>query len=646
MRLISFDLETELIAPGYQAPAPVCLSWAPCDDPERSEVVPIQHARDLIRWIFAECDSVGVNIAFDVCVLLKHGYVDAATVLDAYARGGILELGALERLAEIGKYAATKVHSLGVLAAHYGVHVDKASVEADGTETKLSYGPLRGKELDAYSYTQLLYAAEDATAGATVANRQMARFEGRVMRADWEALSRKMYWLRRIANEGMTTDPARVDILEFLAREQIESLGDIAKAIGLIRPDGTRDMKAIRAMVAEAYEGAPPMTEPTKGRKSEKPFVPQVSTSHATLIESGDPLLETFAEFGEWNSVVKKDLKYLRDPVIHTTFRLAETTRTTSSNPNLQNLRRQSKKQCLATTDGGPCGAIADEKDSHCHAGHSGPWLDVGGIRECFVPRDGFVFVAADHGGLELCTLAQCCVSLLGRRGMADRINRGEDLHSHVGSEILSIPYDSFVARRGDLEIENARNCGKVPNFGCPGGMGANTLVHYAKQSYGITIDLPFAKTLIESWRRSNPDGQAFLEYVRRLQRGDRYDVQIPGTTILRRGCTYCSACNTHFQGLGTVIEGAVGFEIMRAIDCGTGALRYCRPVMFVHDEFIVECPRGIHTEAAIELRTIMISAAAPYLPDVRIDAEPVAMARWSKRAKPKWKDGELIVWE
>jgi DNA polymerase I-like protein with 3'-5' exonuclease and polymerase domains len=404
--------------------------------------------------------------------------------------------------------------------------------------------------------------------------------------------------------------------------EHVERLRGIAQEAGFVRDDGTRDMKAIRAAVAVAYDGKPPLTEAARNRnrKSEKPFTPAVRTDSATLEESGDPILEAFAEFGEWSAVKNKDLIFLRrgavEP-IHTKFGIADTTRSTSSNPNLQNLRRKS------------------------------------GIRECFIPRPGYVFVACDHAGLELCTLAQVCVTKLHRYDMATKINRGEDLHCHVAAEILGVSYAEAIDRkkRGDKELKNARNCGKVVNFGRPGGMAAPTLKLYAKASYGLDLTLEFCEDLIRHWNRANPDGLAFLEYVRTLRNGERFDLTIPGSTIQRRQATYCSAANCHFQGLGATLEAHVGWILQREIFTGVTAdgtpspLRNSRMVNFIHDEFLLEVPLGERTAAGLRLRDVMISAAAPYLPDVKIEAEVCAMAHWSKSADSRFNaNGELEI--
>jgi hypothetical protein len=599
---------------------PICCSVAWCDDPDSAIVFRLVRDGDLdpeavetVRCLFATETVTGVNIAFDVLCLVEWGFLPIDLVLQRYAQGCILDVGALERIAEIQKQTTRKELSLAMLSRVYGVQieVDKHATDADGDEVRTSYAKLIGLHPDDWPEEYRTYALGDAIAGARIVSRQIERHGENIDPDDWAELSRKSFWLRQISNNGLTTDPDRVEALARLASEQLETLGEIAREFGLIREDGSRDMKVIRARVTEAYDDVPPMTEEPRHRKSLKPFVPNVKTSKDVLIESGDPLLEAFAEYGEWLAVERKDLDFLRQWIVHTKFGHADTLRTTSARPNLQNIRRKA------------------------------------GIRECFAPRDpARALVTVDHGGLELGTLAQCCVTYLGRWDMAEKINRGEDLHSHVGCEILGTDYQSFRERisQGDPEAKNARNCAKVVNFGCPGGMSAPTLTIYAKQAYGLTISTQFAHTLVDHWRSANPDGVAFLEHVRTYRIGERYDVPIPGTRITRRGCTYCSACNTFFQGLGAVVESHVGWLLTRAVAEGVIPGRP-KIVNFVHDEFIFEVDRDAVTQAGDMIALIMVRGAKRHLPNVLIRAEPAAMVRWSKKAFDKRDEsGNLLV--
>ena len=641
---VAFDFETSPIRPGLQHPPPSCLSLA--TDGGTAGVVPSTPGalEGAIAAIFDDPGALVLahNGAFDLGIAMTWIPGALPRIVQAFDAGRIVDTMAIQKIAEISGLAQKGSLALDALAVAHGLpQPDK------DPEIRLSFGPLRGLGLEHYSARQIAYSKADAEITLELFARMHKRWlaSGKINLWDCAFLSRRMFWLGWAAAYGLRTDPSRLEILE---RETLAALDDLrthAQSVGLVRADRTKDMAALRRRVAIAYAvppsgdatvlavngaavtfatGAGPVTvtsgAPLTGTGA-------VGTSRAVLEESGDPILEDFAHYGETAAVVNKDLPMLKAGAIlpiHTRFGTADTLRSTSSKPNVQNPRRRA------------------------------------GIRECFVPREGCCYVAIDHGGLELCTLAQVCVSRLGLRRMADRINAGADLHCDVAAQILAIDYETAIAlkRAGDDALSNARNCGKVVNFGRPGGMGAETLSYYAKQSYGLTLTVADCRTLIAHWERANPDGCEFLRYVSRLPKScvrgvTGFDVVIPGTTIARRGVPYCSAANTHFQGLGAALEAWVGWVITRETIVGVtleGArspLSGCRIVNFVHDEFILEVPIGRQTAVAERLGEIMRTAPKPYLPDVRIDAEAVAMARWSKKAKRKLApSGELLIWE
>jgi DNA polymerase I-like protein with 3'-5' exonuclease and polymerase domains len=241
--------------------------------------------------------------------------------------------------------------------------------------------------------------------------------------------------------------------------------------------------------------------------------------------------------------VRNKDVKMLKagtEAPIHTRYGFAATTRTTSSAPNLQNFRRAK------------------------------------GIRECLMPRPGCVFLASDYPGLESFTLAQVCVWKLGRRQMLDSLNAGRDLHAEVGAGILGITYDEIQARRGagDKMAKNARDCGKYGNFGLTGYMtNPATFALYVnlgsrtdENPRGLRWTPKQAAEVMSSWRKSAHDQVAFLAYVDTLKNAiGKYDVEIPGTSIIRRGCTRTAAANTHFQGLGATVARRAGWLLAKA---------------------------------------------------------------------------------
>lgn len=100
-------------------------------------------------------------------------------------------------------------------------------------------------------------------------------------------------------------------------------------------------------------------------------------------------------------------------------------------------------------------------------------------FRECFEPRPGRVFCSVDWTAAELVALAQINHWLGHGSIMREQINAGSDLHSYFGSEIMGIPVDEFLLRRaqGDPDVADARHAAKQGNFGFGGGMGPDKFV-------------------------------------------------------------------------------------------------------------------------------------------------------------------------
>jgi hypothetical protein len=666
----SHDFETPLIRPALQAPPPVCSSWANASGAGIYATKELEQPfREMVRAAArGEIWIVGHNWAYDACVALEWIDGIADDLFAAYDRGHVLDTGIYERIAEIGKYTTRKVLSLEVVGAAYGVEVTK------DPEIRLGYGRLYGAPLSDYTPGQRDYPVADAVNCRTILERQLKRYGDRINLTDVALLCRKQFWLQLTRNWGLKIDAGSVVGLRAAAEEHLAELAELArestidlpvvksekrkewrKRIGeiaphpLLREDGTRDTRAIKAWVSRAYEGKPPITDTGEQKIKDGELDDEeaaaaagyVSTAAATLSESGDFCLEKFAEFGEWSAVLKKDVKMFETITlddgreiarggmpVHTKYGIADTTRSTSAKPNVQNFRRKE------------------------------------GIRECVVARPGHALISVDHGGLELCTLAQVIVNLgIGRR-MADKINDDVDLHCDVAKELLGWTYDETVRRKKEDFVADRRQVGKVVNFGRAGFMGAEALVHYAKHSYKVKFSeiaprelhsdpneraIIFGRQVIKHWEAANPEGKEFLEYAKRLPEGGGGKVVvIPGTSITRRGATVAAGANTHFQGLGAVLEAYVGWVITKEIFTGSGPLRRscARVVNFAHDEFILEVPLKWVHEVALQLETIMAAAPRKYLPDVKIGSEAVAMLRWSKKAKRVERNGELVPWD
>ena len=245
---------------------------------------------------------------------------------------------------------------------------------------------------------------------------------------------------------------------------------------GLVRADGTRDTKAAKArMVSVCERERLPLrrTDAHASCSESDACVEHVCLDSDACAASGDETLAAYAEISTLKKVLSNDVETLRKGIeypVHTRYGLAETGRTTSSGPNIQNLRRRA------------------------------------GIREAFVPRPSKVFAQADYPQLELYTLAQCCVSWVGKSNLADALNAGLDPHLAMAAQILGTTYEDAKANLNREDVDNARQTAKVANFGFPGGLGIEKLILFAKKAYRVELTYEQAKRLKEQWFATWPE--------------------------------------------------------------------------------------------------------------------------------------------
>ncbi len=67
------------------------------------------------------------------------------------------------------------------------------------------------------------------------------------------------------------------------------------------------------------------------------------------------------------------------------------------------------------------------------------------GVRECFVPRPGWVFISSDYHTAELRSLAQVLLDWYGESQMAEALRAGKDLHLVTGASIISATYEDMM---------------------------------------------------------------------------------------------------------------------------------------------------------------------------------------------------------
>jgi len=287
-----------------------------------------------------------------------------------------------------------------------------------------------------------------------------------------------------------------------------------------------------------------------------------------------------------------------------------------------------------------------------------------GGVRECFVPREHahadvarrWVFITCDYDTLEMRTLAQCLLDFFGRSAMAEALRAGRDLHLALGAELLGISYDEARTRydAGDKIVDEARQFAKIANFGFPGGLAADTLRDYARKSYGKEISAELAIRLHQTFRTVNPEMVLYFALASKLAAGDvAPHIVFPRSGLVRGMVPYTAICNGWFQNLAAMgatdalycvsKECYLGVVIGGKLDGAPSPLAGCRPVIFLHDEILLEAPEERASVAADRLQEIMVARMTTWVPDIPIKASPSCFRRWYKGAKAVRVGGQLV---
>lgn len=612
--MIFFDLETHLIRKGLLAPPIVCGAFVE-DESEPWLYDRAATLLDVENALEGGASFCGHNVAYDFgCVCAARPDLIPA-VFSAYANDRVTDTMIRQELIDIAHGCHHKLgpYSLADLSTRL---LDRPMAKGDDT-WRLRYEELDGVPLERWPEAARTYPLLDVTTTRDVYETQEREAPPEYL-VDQYAQARAAWALHLLAAWGVTTDPVAVEKLAASLtrrRDEIEArllkLGWLerppvakrGKAAGQVKPY-VRKIAKVRKAVETAYRRL--------GLKipEANALTGATATDALTCTESGDPDLKAYGELGQIRARLDKNIPVLREGLVHTRFGLAASGRSTSKateeglGDNLQNAPRK------------------------------------GGIRECFVPRPGFVFVDVDYSTLELCTLAQVCFAWFGESALRDAINAGRDVHRDLGTEIQGCAYDDVT--------DDTRQTAKVANFGFPGGLSPGALVGFALGTYGVRMTFDEAAALKSAWMRRWPEMAGYFATVNRLVNAGG-TIEHLTSARLRGRCGFTDACNTFFQGLGADIAKSAMFDVSRACYAiPTSPLYGCRPVMFVHDQILTEAPEATAHEAALEQERLMVAAAAPFLPDVTIKAQALLTRRYSKAAKRIVDPvtGRLVPWD
>ena len=518
--ILAFDTETTAIEDDASVPE---LVIATASDGKRHVILADD---EVAAFLLAHRAYVIVfhNVAFDFWVLDQRltadGREDARQALRAMAGDNRLRdtmlLDMLLRLGRDGDGSAPR--DLGTVASeHANLDLDKD----DPFRTR--YAEIRGQPLTKVKRRFLSYAIKDAVATIRAYAALFRAAEGLMQQhvelydsqfaARYGVLTEAIQVqgaiaLAAVSRNGMHVDTERIRTLRgVLERRRDDLLGMVEEvlsgdnelaALGIAedglfkrtkdgRPDFSQSgaIRILKKTLLEVLEHVAATIEKRRGESIDIPQTPRsnaISTKeeHWSRYRNDHPFVDRWLSLNGVQKLLQFANTYADCRAVHPRYNvLMRTGRTSCAKPALQQLPRD------------------------------------GGIRECFIPSPGHLFISIDYASIELRTLATVCESRFGFSKLGDVIRDGVDPHAYTAALIRGVEFDEFRAlRHSDPKaFATDRQRAKAINFGVPGGLGARTLVTYADTNYGIQLTDAEAKSLRDTLiNKVYPELRAYLE--------------------------------------------------------------------------------------------------------------------------------------
>lgn len=689
-KIIGYDTETRLIAPGNEAPVMVCLSYDDGTGHKGVDLAP-QGVKRFAAWLAdPRIVLVAHHGSFDAVVLMQAAYLYfgeefglhfAQLMFAAMAQGRVICTMLRQKLAELALGKMWKTHAKANLPsqAHLpakkkaGVYslagcmwfhfkIDRGEDKAEGS-VRYRYAEVEGvpvREWPPYFYK---YALQDATDALHLYRRQQETYaDSGCFRVEGDRC-RAAFTLRLAEVWGLRTDGKEVEALHDYCTDVVNKIDVKLLAAGLMREKWAKgDLRyakheaMIRAEVAKAYAGAgvePPLTKPSKTHpKGQIKLDSETLQGIPALYEGKDHpygLLIEMSKASMARDILNKYNPALRLGTIvplHAFYNPLLTTGRTSATKYVQTPPRSSL-DCFG------CGLSARKIPSGSpKCPKCGGY--VADVRRCYVARKGYVYGFVDYDQLELCTLGQSQHDLHGSSAIGDAINQGLDLHCVLGEELMGegIGYEEFKRRKnaGDKVCLDWRQWAKGGNFGLPGKLGVNGLIAYMR-GYGVYLTKAQAKKLITIWTSKWSDMPTYFRAIKAMGLGvygSKTTITHPRTGLIRGDVELPAACNFLFQGLAAAGALDAGFHLAWEMYAQpTSALYGSRNCFFLHDEWGAEHPETRAPEAADRQSQVQRDVMQRWCPNVAIrGAAPALSRRWYKGAdEVRNAEGRLQLW-
>jgi DNA polymerase-1 len=636
------DAETFLITRSMPAPQSVC--WAHDNGDGDPKLYLPDEALSTIRTILRSGDMwVNHHLTFDAAIACVEAPDLLPLVFDAFETGQMRCTMIREQLIRIARGEGRFVT---VADDEEDDRTERTRFDLASTSWRwlrhfvkkkdtwrLRYRELYGVPLDQWPQEAKDYPLEDARVTRRVYEAQQGYIDYYHKGALPDEIPQHTYaWaLKLVSLWGVRTEREAVERLKTkLTKRQADAIAELLPA-GIFRVGGTKKapkfvktMTVIRDRVVNAYAELGEPVPLTKGGA--------VSTATKTLREAGvkDTTLKTLADALGAMKLLSSFVPVLESgteaPICADYNVLVESGRVSCRNPNMTQL---------------PRGLVEYNEDGSVKATYY--------PRESFIARNGKAWVSVDFEMAELVAQGQMSLDLVGFSVLAEQINAGKKPILSFAGKLCGLSYEETIAayKAGDKTVKRRRQDSKGAMYGLPGGMRAKKLWQ-TMVAAGNDIELQEARSLEDAWRAEYPEFPQFFRYVQ-SQVGREYGdtgtiVQLRSGRI-RGGVDYPAACNTFFQGLvADAAKLALKWIVRECYLVPSSPLFGARVVAFVHDEVIAECAIPKVHAVGYRVAELMKKAAKVFMPDMKMEAEPAAMLRWTKESFARFNDaGELV---
>jgi len=626
------DWESHLIKAGMMAPKPVCLAYK---DDEREELLGREEGLDRYERLIEEDTHTNHHVFYDLGVAVVSRPLLMPKIFKALDEGRIHctkirnkmidnATGDLKYIwnEEKGEFKKQNYSLFALMMRHFGVNLAK---EKTGPEVwRLKYHTLEGVPISEYPESARTYPIGDVRHTRMLHERQQTDIDPLGNPPGYEDEMKAAWSLNLMGTWGFRTDKAAVREYEKELQVEYKKLIKKCQEWGFRRGGGvkcSRDMKAIKGAVEKWYRDNDTKMKLTKTEL--------IATDREQLTDTDHPGLHAVAD--------SVKVEKLLTTYVSALYRGTEV----PMNPSYNSIIETFRTSCSGgmKIDGIPVGMNLQN-------------MPRGGrVRQCVIPREGWVFGFVDFNTLEMLTLAQVCLDLFGFSEIAKAAWEGEDFHSSMAADMLGEPYRDFHAKikAGDKKAKETRQFNKISNYGFAGGMGWRTFIKYAK-GFGVTVNEELAQKLHGQFRSKWIEMPHYFRHISYLcRRGRAEQIIFPRTGMCRGDVPYAAACNGEFQHLAAKGAKDSTYEVAREcyVDAGS-PLFGCRPFLFAHDEIGMEIPydaigpKAAH-EAMVRLEQIMVKCMKHWCPDVPIAASGAMARKWHKGADAVYVDGLMV---